>query len=140
MIVTELTVGDVPRACELLAAAFQSVAAKDKVEIHQERSRQGWRTFVIKKESLVVGTISLLVERKYTRDGACVGHIEDLAVRENERNNGVGSALVNHCLDLCHKERCYKVILNCLPELREFYQRLGFKCFESQMRYSILAT
>src|SRR5262245_29485234 len=53
------------------------------LEIFQERQRAGAHTYIAwdPAESEVVGTITLLLERKFIHHGGRVGHIEDVAVR-----------------------------------------------------------
>jgi glucosamine-phosphate N-acetyltransferase len=109
------------------------------MEIHRERQRSGVRTYVAidpeKKE--IVGTLSLLVERKFIHAGGRVGHIEDVAVRRGFEKRGIGGALVRHATEEARKLGCYKVILNCFERLEPFYASLGFRRHDTGMRIDL---
>jgi glucosamine-phosphate N-acetyltransferase len=86
----------------------------------------------------VVGTASLLVERKFLHKGGRAGHIEDVAVHPNYQRRGIGKALVMHLVEEARKRGCYKVILDCKDELAVFYEKCGFKRGQCQMRFDCM--
>ena len=96
-------------------------------EVLRNRLRAGIRTYVARVGERVAGTASLLVEQKFIHGGARVGHIEDVAVHEDFRHHGLGSALVRHATDEARKLGCYKVVLDCSEGLVPFYARLGYR-------------
>src|SRR5208337_4897823 len=71
---------------------------KEAVEIFRTRLHTGVRTFIARVDGQVVGTASLLIERKFIHKGGRVGHIEDVAVHKEFEGHGIGSALVRHAL------------------------------------------
>jgi glucosamine-phosphate N-acetyltransferase len=85
----------------------------------------------------VAGTTTLLLERKFIHRGGLVGHIEDVAVRKNYEGRGVGGALVAAAVARAEELGCYKVILDCKPELVGFYERLGFAKHDVGMRLDL---
>jgi GNAT superfamily N-acetyltransferase len=95
-------------------------------EILRERIRQGWYAVVALDGNRLVGTASLLIERKLLRGGAAVGHIEDVVVNQNTRGRGVGQLLINHLVSRCQQEGCYKVVLTCADHVAAFYERCEF--------------
>jgi glucosamine-phosphate N-acetyltransferase len=103
--------------------------------IWAERRAAGNFTVVAEIDGEVVGTASLLVEKKFIHRGGLVGHIEDVAVRSDHWGKGIGSEVVRHLTDIAAGERCYKVILNCLDQFVPFYARLGFRRHDSGLRY-----
>ncbi len=103
----------------------------------QFRYRQecGILTFVAEDDLRhVCGTASLFVEPKFIHEGACVGHIEDVAVYPGYQGNGVGWLIVQHLLELCRHSGCYKAILDCHEHTAGFYEKLGFYRHELCMR------
>lgn len=74
----------------------------------------------------VVGTATLLMERKFLHDGGLVAHIEDVAVRKGFRVQGIGRALIQHVIAEARTAGCYKAILNCSSAVAPFYERSGF--------------
>jgi len=69
----------------------------------------------------IVGTIKIFTEPK-TYDN--VGHIEDVVVNKEYRNNGIASVLLQHVITEFQLTNCYKVVLNCKPELIPFYTKI----------------
>jgi glucosamine-phosphate N-acetyltransferase len=91
----------------------------------------------VDKSGKVIGSITLLLEQKYIHDGGKVGHIEDVVTRKGYAGKGIGSALVNKCINLAKEEKCYKMILDCSPTNILFYKKAGFREHEISMRYDL---
>lgn len=89
--------------------------------------------FVYLEDNKIVGIITLLIEQKLIRNGACVAHIEDLVVDKNYLNRGIAKKLINFCFEKISCLNCYKTILNCSKELKCFYEKFGFKEKNIQM-------
>lgn len=80
----------------------------------------------------IIGTISVLIERKPYRDFQYSIHIEDFVIDSAFRNIGLGSEMLtfiqkivdntNHTTKLI-----YKIILDCTQVLEKFYNKNGFK-------------
>lgn len=81
----------------------------------------------------VVATGMLVVEQKLIHECGKVGHIEDIAVTENQQGKKLGNALIGRLTDIAHKEGCYKVILDCSPENAGFYEKCGYSNAGIQM-------
>jgi glucosamine-phosphate N-acetyltransferase len=109
----------------------------EAAEILSERRRAGIRTYAARAGAEVVGTASLLVERKFIHGGGRVGHIEDVAVRRGFQKQGIGAALVRHATEQARKLGCYKVILSCFEKVAPFYEELGFRRHDLGMRIDV---
>jgi len=83
----------------------------------------------------IVGATTLLIEKKFIHDGGLVGHIEDVVVRKDYEGKGVGIKLVTSMLERAKEKNCYKTILDCKDDVKQFYERIGFKHESSGMRY-----
>lgn len=118
-----------------------SLSSSEAIHVFRERQKSGVRTFVAASPfggvSGVVGTASLLTERKFIRDGRRVGHIEDVAVHPGYQGRGIGPKLVRHLVDLCVAENCYKVLLDCGQRNVAFYEKLGFRPHAVCMRLDL---
>jgi glucosamine-phosphate N-acetyltransferase len=134
--IVELTDRDLSNGfLETLASLSEvGLTAEQAAALLQERAQQGIKTYVARMDGRVVGTASLLVERKFIHRGGKVGHIEDVAVHRDLQLRGVGSRLVKHATDEARKLGCYKVILDCFERLAPFYARLGYRVFNIGMR------
>ena len=71
------------------------------------------------------GTATLLYETKLIRGGKKVGHIEDVVVSPNYRDQGIAKRLISILTQMA-SETCYKVILDCTEELVPFYEKCHF--------------
>lgn len=99
------------------------------------RMTMGCYGYVAIIDGQVVGTASLLIERKFINHGGIVGHLEDVAVRKAFQKQGIGRALVKHCLKTAILKGCYKVILDCSEENKPFYEGFGFHPHAVNMRW-----
>jgi len=86
-------------------------------------------------DSKIVGSTTLLVEQKFIHDGGLVGHIEDVVVRKDYEGKGIGIKLVMSMLERAKEKNCYKTILDCKDDVKQFYERIGFKRESNGMRY-----
>ena len=86
-------------------------------------------------DNKIVASTTLLVEQKFIHDGGLVGHIEDVVVRKEYEGKGIGIKLVMSMLERAKEKNCYKTILDCKDDLKQFYERIGFKHESNGMRY-----
>jgi len=94
-------------------------------------------TFVCTHEGRIVGTASVLIERKMLHHGSRVGHIEDVVVDSDKRIAGIGKELIKECVEYCRSKRCYKTILDCSDDNIPFYENCGFYKAENCMRMNL---
>jgi len=82
-------------------------------------------TIEINNELIASGTI--LYETKLIHNISLYAHIEDIIVSSKYRKNGYGLILLNELVNVCKKNKCYKILLDCQEELITFYKKPGFK-------------
>ncbi|XP_031487870.1 glucosamine 6-phosphate N-acetyltransferase [Nymphaea colorata] len=85
------------------------------------------------EQGRLVATGSIFVERKFLRGCGKVGHIEDVVVDSAARGMRLGQRVVGFLSNHARSVGCYKVILDCSPDNRGFYERCGFVQKELQM-------
>ena len=92
------------------------------------RSFRSSRThlFVLIFENKIVSAATLLIEKKFIRNGALCGHIEDVATHKAYLRRGFGKKLVLHLIKESQKKGCYKVVLYCAEEVVPFYAENNF--------------
>lgn len=142
MTIRELKLQDLQHGLRDFIAALGALSPVDltlpkAVDIFIRRADCGIRTYVALSDARVIGTASLFLEPKFIHNGGIVGHIEDVAVHADEQRRGVGAALVRHLIEVCRAEGCYKVILDCSDDVIGFYEKLGFRKWETAMRLDI---
>jgi glucosamine-phosphate N-acetyltransferase len=135
----ELTAVDLSNGfLETLARlADVGLSVEEAREVFRNRLRAGMHTFVALRGEEVIGTTSLLVEQKFIHRGGRCGHIEDVAVHPDFKEQGIGSLLVRHAVEQARAQGCYKVILSCFESLVPFYERLGFRRHDVGMRIDL---
>lgn len=78
------------------------------------------------ESSKIIGTATLLIEQKFIHNGGRVGHIEDVATRKGYEGRGVGREMIHKLMEISNEHGCYKIILDCDPNVVKFYEKLGF--------------
>lgn len=106
-------------------------------DIYYDRQHRGIRTIVATINDQVIGTGSIFIETKFLHGGGRVGHIEDVAVDGDYKQSGVGKLIMQYLITIAEDAGCYKVILDCSPSVVGFYEKLGFKKHEYQMRLNL---
>ncbi len=74
----------------------------------------------------VIGSGTLVIEPKLIHNMGRVGHIEDIVIHSKYRNAGLGKLIVQFITRYAKARSCYKVILNCSDDNKEFYEKNGF--------------
>ena len=85
----------------------------------------------------IVGSVTLFIEQKFIHDGGIVGHIEDDVVRKDYEGKGIGIMLVTSMQERAKEKNSYKTILDCKDNVKQFYERIGFKHESNGMRYDL---
>jgi glucosamine-phosphate N-acetyltransferase len=74
----------------------------------------------------IVGSGTIIYEPKITHGGKSVGHIEDIIVDEPHRGYQIATEIIKKLTESAKINNCYKVILDCSPEIERYYERRGF--------------
>jgi len=74
----------------------------------------------------IIGLGTILIEHKIVHSFSKVGHIEDIVIDVSYNGNGYGQQLIQYLIDYAQQQGCYKVILDCSDEVKEFYKKCGF--------------
>ncbi len=78
----------------------------------------------------LVASCTLVIVPNLTRAGRPFGLIENVVTHRDYRRHGLGTAVVQHGLDLAWKADCYKVMLltgRKDPGVHRFYEQTGFE-------------
>jgi len=81
----------------------------------------------------IVGTGTVIYEPKIIHSCKYVGHIEDIVVKTDYRYHGMARNIIKQLTNSAKENNCYKVILDCKPQLSGFYERLDFTIHGTQM-------
>jgi glucosamine-phosphate N-acetyltransferase len=86
-------------------------------------------------EGKIVGSTTLLIETKFIHNGGKVGHIEDVVVDKEYQRKGIGEKIITYLLRYAKDQGCYKTILDCVDDVKPFYEKLGFKHNANALRF-----
>lgn len=82
--------------------------------------------FVIERDGIIVGTITLLIEPKLLYKGKSLGHIEDFVIHKEYRKKRYGKQLIEFCKKYGQSRGCHKVGLCSRIESEYFYEKNDF--------------
>ena len=107
------------------------VYSKSKYEAHFDAMKQmigSHYILVIEDTEIakVIANATLLVEKKFIHGAVNRGRIEDVVVDEKYRNLHLGCFLLELLTVFGRELGCYKVTLDCKPEMAGFYQKFGY--------------
>jgi glucosamine-phosphate N-acetyltransferase len=83
----------------------------------------------------IIGSATLLIERKLVHGLGLVGHIEDVVVDKRYRGQKLGLRLIERLKATGKDQGCYKIILDCARDKIPFYQKAGFQEKQVQMAW-----
>ena len=86
-------------------------------------------------DAKVVGAATLLLEPKFIHNGGIVGHIEDVVVDKNFQGKKIGEKIIKYLLEVAKNKGCYKTILDCVDDVKPFYEKIGFTNNANALRF-----
>ena len=90
---------------------------------------------VAELDGKIVGSATLLLELKFIHEGGVVGHIEDVVVNKSHQGQKIGEKIIKYLLEQAKSKGCYKTILDCVDDVKPFYEKLGFKQNANALRF-----
>lgn len=89
--------------------------------------------YVLQYGNTLIATGKLLFEKKFIHNICILGHIEDVCVKKEYRNCGIGKIFIKQIIEEAKNNGCYKVTLNCLEQNELFYKKSGLNTVGKQM-------
>ena len=128
-------IGGFLESLDSLRKASDLTEEKAKEIFNKIKSNPNHVVFVAVLDSKVIGSTTLLIEPKFIHQGGKVGHIEDVVISKEYQGTGIGEKLINFVLDYSKQNQCYKTILDCSDDVKQFYEKIGFKKHSNCMRF-----
>lgn len=91
------------------------------------KKTNGHLIFVGEYKNKIIVTGTIIIEKKIIHNCSRVAHIEDIVVCKEYRGYGLGKKIINHLIEISKFYKCYKIILNCNENNKDFYKKCGFK-------------
>jgi len=89
--------------------------------------------WLLMENNVIAATGTVLFEQKFIHDNSFLGHIEDICVKSQHQGKGYGKKMIDKLVQRANEKGCYRVILDCSPEVKDFYQKCGFEVRGIQM-------
>lgn len=112
--------------------AFDAIAADSRNEL-----------IVAERDGRIIGTLQLTFIPYLNHQGSWRALIESVHVDANERNRGVGGALMRHAIARAQERGCRIVQLTTdktRADARRFYEKLGFRATHEGMKLPLTNT
>lgn len=74
----------------------------------------------------IIASGTIIIEPKLIRSGKCVGHIEDIVVKNKYRGQSISNDILEVLKNIARVKDCYKVILDCSEEVKKVYKKSNF--------------
>jgi glucosamine-phosphate N-acetyltransferase len=78
------------------------------------------------RNNKIIGSATLVVERKFIRNCAMKAYLEDVVVDDTYRGKQLGKLIVVTVTLLGELVGCYKMTLECKDKLIPFYRSMGY--------------
>ena len=75
----------------------------------------------------IVGSITVFYEQKFIHKLSVYAHIEDVIVDENKRHMKIGSAMLSYVKNITKQKGCFKCLLVCNENIKQFYLKNDFE-------------
>lgn len=76
---------------------------------------------------LIIANATLLIEHKFTHSTAQRGRVEDVVVHNDYRGQRLGLVMLETLTMLGKKLGCYKISLDCTPDMASYYKKFGYQ-------------
>lgn len=89
-----------------------------------------YAVYVAVIDNTILGTFALLIMDNLAHRGTPSGIVEDVAVDQIYRGQGIGKKMMQFAMKTCREQGCYKLILSSnmkRTNAHQFYESLGFK-------------
>lgn len=94
------------------------------------------KKIVVAEDSKIVGVISMMLLPRLNRTKLEL-YVPELVVLENHRGLGIGKSLMESCVKIAKKKKCFRIRLesgNKRKEAHRFYKKIGFE--QSALSYT----
>lgn len=82
--------------------------------------------YVLEDNNILYSAGTILFEKKFIHNFSIYAHIEDIIVKKEYQEKGLGKLLLENLIKTCKKEKVYKILLDCETKLIPFYEKCGF--------------
>ena len=74
----------------------------------------------------IISSVTLIFEKKFIRNLGIVCHVEDFVIHPEYQKLNIGSKLSELIKQKAKENNCYKIILDCSEDVKDFYIKQGY--------------
>lgn len=113
-------------------SADEVVSSLSRINSYKDRM-----VFAARTDGRCVGTATLVVDPHIIHGGGLSARVEDVAVHPDYQGKGIGAKIVSKMTSIARDSGCYKITLTCREDVIGFYEKLGFKLEQNNMRMNL---
>ena len=130
---------------EILSLLYQLQRPKPKTSsenlafrkrIYQYLDEKDKKIVVAEQDSKIVGVVSMMLLPRLNHSKLEL-YVPELVVSEDHRGLGIGKSLMESCVKIAEKKKCFRIRLesgNKRKEAHQFYKKIGFE--QSALSYT----
>lgn len=95
------------------------------------------KIFIAEQNSRIVGMVSMMFLPRLNHSKLEL-YVPELVVSENHRGSGIGKSLMDSCIGIAKKKKCFRIRLesgNQRKDAHQFYKKIGFE--QSALSYTM---
>lgn len=129
----KLSVDDYHPFLELIRDFRDTTFTEDEFIYHFHKIKHNSDIYVVERDNKLIATGTIIYETKFIFNICTLAHIEDICVKVEHRNNGLGKYMLSKLIDVAKENKCYKVTLDCSDTNVAFYEKCNFEKRGNQM-------
>ena len=133
ILIRKLTATDYNSFFKLINDFRETTFTKEQFINTLNKINQNSDIIVIEYNNELIATGTIIYENKFIFNICTLGHIEDVCIKKEFRNNSLGKIIINYLITLAKEHKCYKVVLDCSDSNCGFYEKCNFERRGNQM-------
>ena len=132
MNIREIKLSDYEQYTKLINTSISSEYFKDFID---NILNENHNIFVIDINGKIIGTATVLFEKKLTHNGCKMARIENILIDENFRGKKYGKKIIDYILNYSKNNKCYRADLICNDNLIKFYTKQNFIKHQNSLQF-----
>ena len=129
----KLTVDDYDSFLALINDFRETTFTKEEFAENLNTILQSSEIYVVESNNKLIATGTIIYETKFIFNICKLAHIEDVCVKMEHRDQGLGKYMLSKLVSIAKEKKCYKVTLDCADTNVAFYEKCNFEKRGNQM-------
>lgn len=129
----KLTVDDYDTFLALINDFRETAFTKEEFAENLNTILQSSEIYVVESNNKLIATGTIMYETKFIFNICQLAHIEDICVKKEHRDQGIGKYMLSKLVTVAKEKKCYKVTLDCADTNVAFYEKCNFEKRGNQM-------